>query len=303
MPSLEVRTPGLLTTVQDLGRWGWQHLGVPVGGAMDAHACRVANALVGNPPEAAVLEATVLGPSIVADTPVTVALTGGPFAATLDGRPLAFDVAHALPAGAVLDVGSRSGRARAWMAVSGGIDVPLVLGSRSTTPGVLGGRALRAGDVLPVGRAQETARRRHVRRAGGAATGDVAVLRVLLAPDASDVGPEAVGALCAGPYVVGADSNRMGYRLKGAAVPTRSHSRPSSGTVMGMLQVPPSGQPILLMADRQTTGGYPAPAAVIEADLGIAAGLAPGDVCRFSVCTRHEALTARLAREREWLDV
>jgi len=302
-PSLRVRTPGLLTTVQDLGRWGWQHLGVPVGGAMDVHACRAANALVGNPPEAAVLEATVAGPSLVARGPVTVALTGGPFAATLDGRPLGFDVAHAVPAGAVLDVGTRLGGARAWLAVAGGIDVPAVLGSRSTTVGVLGGRALCAGDVLPVGRRRGAARQQRVRRgAERAATGGVAILRVLPAPDARDAGAAAMDALCAGPYVVGADSNRMGYRLQGPVVPMHSHSRPSSGTVMGMLQVPPSGQPILLMADRQTTGGYPVPAIVIEADLGIAAGLAPGDACRFERCTRRDALAARLAREREWLD-
>lgn len=306
-PCLIVRTPGRLTTVQDEGRWGWQHLGVPVAGPMDLRAFRRANHLVGNPAMAAGLEMTLDGPTLEIVGPATLALAGAEASARLNGvsvpagRP--FEVLRA----GMLEVGALRGGARACLAVAGGIETPVVLGSRATSLGVLGGRPVRAGDILPIGRepAHGTLHADGRRAAGdGVRSGNAhargLTLRVCISrpdPDASS----ALESLCAGEYVLDAQSNRMGYRLAGPPVTLTSRTAFSAGTVMGMLQVPPDGQPILLMADRQTTGGYPVVGVVISADLTHAGQLGPGDRCRFVVCTRREAMAALLAQEQDML--
>lgn len=305
---LTVREAGLLTTVQDEGRWGWQHLGVPVGGPMDGWSFRRANRLVGNGPRAAALEMTLVGPVLEIVGPVTFALAGALFDAQLDATPCPHDTALHVERRAWLDVGRRRVGARAYLAVRGGFDTAVVLGSRATSMGVPGVRAVEQGDVLPVGQAPERlplpARAgagdapRHVPASDPEAS-DVTVLRVL-AGDPADDG-EVLARLCSGTYEIGTQSNRMGYRLRGPGVTAEANGRFSAGTVAGMVQLPPDGQPILLMADRQTTGGYPAVGVVISADLSRAGQLAPGDRCRFVACTRQEAMTALLAREREML--
>lgn len=300
---LVVRTPGLLTTVQDTGRWGWQHVGVPVGGAMDLVAYERANCLVGNAPSAAVLEATLEGPTLEIVGHVRFALTGAEFGVTLNGEPVPHELPCEVARGGWLAMGRARRGARAYLAVSGGLDTPLVLGSRSTSPGVLGGRGLRPGEVLPVGPFGETSSGRRSTPGAPAALPARRVraarpcLRVL---PLFDTAPHqaALAVLCANPYRLDAQSNRMGYRLHGAALDVPADRRGSSGTAAGLLQVPADGQPILLMADRQTTGGYPTVGVVISADLPVAAQLAPGETCCFEVCSRQDAMTALLAQQR-----
>ncbi len=296
-----VRKPGLLTTVQDLGRWGFQHEGVPVAGPMDPWAHRRANRLVGNPDSAATLEATIIGPRLELETDLTFAVSGAEFPLMLDGRPAPWDEACAGRAGQLLEFGRARRGARAYLAVAGGIDVPLVLGSRAThLPSRMGGvdgRGLIANDRLRIGPGV------------GPGPPPSGIRGVDLEPPARGVrvrvlpGPEAPGdaaaleRLCQDRYQVGVESNRMGYRLEGPAIDVPSAAAFSTATPMGTIQVPPAGQPILLMADRQTTGGYARVAVIISADVGLAGQLAPGDWIAFDVCDLEEARAALAERE------
>ena len=294
---IRVAAPGLLTTVQDVGRWGCQHLGVPVAGPMDPVSHRIANLLVGNPADRATLEVTLVGPELELLDDAVLAVAGARFELSLDGRPMRAGAAARAGRGSRLRFGRRTAGARAYVAVRGGIDVPARLGSRSTDLasrlGGLGGRPLRAGDRLDVGTAGAApvpggrCEAPLPMPAGGA--------RVRFVPGADPQRFEA-GALerfrdCR--FTVGPESNRMGYRLQGPAIGLADPAPVlSSATPAGTLQVPPSGQPILLMADRQTTGGYAVLGTVITADLGVAGQLAPGDWIAFDACRRREALAA-----------
>ena len=296
---LIVEHPGVLTTLQDEGRWGWQHLGVPVGGPMDLASYRRANRLVGNAPGAAALEVTLVGPTLEILGPVTLALAGAAFDAHLEGQPLAHERPVYVAQRARLAIGSRRWGARAYLAVRGGFDTPVVLGSRSTSIGVLGLGSVRRGDILQVAVSAEPV--------AGAADAPPAErtphsdepLRIIAAHADVD---EAIATLCSTSYEIGTQSNRMGYRLNGPHVRVPADVGFSQGTVMGMLQVPPDGQPILLMADRQTTGGYPVLGVVASVDLPRAGQLVPGDRCTFTPCTRQAAMAALLDRKREGRD-
>jgi antagonist of KipI len=314
MPALRVIKAGMLTTVQDLGRWGFQARGVPVGGPMDPVSHRVANALVGNPADCATLEVTLLGPEIEFEDARTVAVAGGQFDVSVDGESVPTNTAVPVRAGGRLKVGGRRRGARAYIAIAGGIDTPLVLGSRAThllsAMGGLDGRALRAGDRLPLGTAAgpQMSPHRAARLSGlfdrVPDSGRPAIVRVLPGPQADRFTDEALDVLQSAPYVVGEQSNRMGFRLEGPRLPHRTGADIiSDATPLGVLQVPASGQPILLMADRQTAGGYPKLATVITADIGIAGQLGAGDSLRFVVCSRREALAALIAQERALMAV
>ncbi len=306
---VSVVKPGMLTTVQDAGRWGFQSSGVPVAGPMDPVSHRLANALVGNSRDAALLEVTLLGPELEFEDERLVAVTGAEFDLTLDGRPVRSHAPFTVAAGSHLRFGARRLGARAYLAVSGGINVPLTLGSRSThlvsAMGGVNGRALIAGDRLPLG---------HPERPQGMALAPQdaiialpdrrATIRVLPGPQVEYFAGRALDVLQSGPYVIAQNSDRMGFRLEG---PRLTHARGadiiSDATPLGVLQVPASGQPILLMADRQTTGGYPKIATVIAADMTIAGQLGPGDAITFEVCTPRDALTALIAQERALMAV
>jgi len=299
---VRVNRAGLLTTVQDLGRWRYQAMGVPVAGPMDIYSHRLANALVGNSEEAATLEVTLAGPELEFDDERDVAVTGAEF----EGVPREVFRVHA---GQRVVFGQRIRGARAYVAVSGGIETPKVLGSRAThLPSAMGGvegRALKAGDELPLGSAHRPPKGgRHESRyqtfvASSFSRTLTSTLRVLPGPQHDRFTTSALDALQSAPYRIGTDSNRMGYRLTG---PRLEHSRGadiiSDATPLGSLQVPASGQPILLMADRQTTGGYAKIATVISADISLAGQLLPGDEIRFAVCTPADALAALIAQEQ-----
>jgi biotin-dependent carboxylase-like uncharacterized protein len=260
-----VRSPGLLTTVQDLGRPGWAHLGVPSAGAVDRPALGRANVLVGNPPGAAALEVTALGPELLFETDATVAV---------------HETARFVPAGTVLEVGAVRRGLRGYLAVRGGVDVEPVLGSRSTcTLSGLGPPPIRAGDRLRIGR-PGPAEPRPVEVPKLPAE---PVLRLVAGPrdDAlSDVG---WSALTTTAWQVSPDSDRTGVRLQGPALERAATGElASEGVVAGSVQVPPDGRPVLFLANHPTTGGYPVVAVVRGDDLWLAAQAAPGRVLRFS---------------------
>jgi len=302
--TITVVDAGLLTTIQDLGRWGQQSTGVSVSGAMDPVAHRTANALVGNAPADATIEATLSGPTLRCEVPTTIAIAGADLGAEIDGAQLPPGRSREVAAGAVLRFGQRRAGARVYIACEGGFDVAPVLGSRAThLPSALGGlqgRPLRAGDHLKTGPGR---RGQHRGRTGAGQGQDRgrprggARLRILPGPQNDFFTPDALDLLQRGRYVITPHANRMGYRLSGPALPSASHEMISDATFAGAVQVPPSGEPILLMADRQTVGGYPQIAIVISADLPHAGQLAPGDWVEFEICTRRDALAALVAQE------
>jgi antagonist of KipI len=314
MSTVVVLTAGLHTTAQDLGRWGHQAEGVPVAGAMDPFSHRRANALVGNSKDAATLEVTLTGPELRFEDSRLVAVAGAAFDILVDGSRVAAPEAFAVSAGSTVRLGTRRSGARGYIAIEGGVDVPQILGSHAThVPTGMGGwlgRALKKGDRLPLGRLdQARPHRRPVTQMAARVVSDPAtalaeplVVRILKGPQDDRFAVDALDELTAGPYVVGIDSNRMAYRLDGR--PLRHRGRAdiiSDATPLGAIQVPASGQPVLLMADRQTTGGYAKIATVISADIGVAAQAAPGDRLQFRLCTAAEATTALIARERQLL--
>jgi antagonist of KipI len=302
--ALRVIKPGMLTTIQDRGRWGLQARGVPVGGPMDPCSHRLANAIVGNRPDAATLEVTLLGPELEFEDERVLAVAGAEFELTVDGRAKAHGAPFLVSAGATLRFGARIRGARAYLAIAGGVAVPPTLGSRATHlisgMGGLDGRPLRAGDLVPLGEppADAPLPDRAVAAVTPLPEGD-ARIRVLPGPQVEYFVDDALETLQSGPYAIGGKSDRMGFRLDG---PGLKHARGadviSDATPLGVLQVPASGQPILLMADRQTTGGYAKLATVISADISVAGQLAPGDRISFVVCSLREAMAALIAQER-----
>lgn len=298
--TLTIVKPGMLTTVQDLGRAGYQGLGVPVSGPMDGYSHRLANQMLGNDPEGAALEITLLGPELLADGDLTCAVTGAEIECAIDGVVAPFNRPFTVRSGARVRFGPRGRGTRATLAVRGGFDLPETLGSRAThlvsRMGPFGGRALRAGDVLPVGTAAAPAAAvlgKPLDLPDGGAR-----VRVVPAAHRERFTDEAWGLLVRTRFTVSPQSNRMGYRLDG---PVLGHVGAadilSEAMPIGALQVPASGHPILLMAERQTTGGYATIANVITADLPLAGQLAPGDWIAFHPVTHADAIAA--LRERE----
>ena len=277
---------------------------MPVAGPMDAYSLRAANLLVGNGDGAAGLEVTLLGPELQFDSASIVAVSGAQFSMTLDGAAFPFHAPVKVSAGSTLRFGERTRGARAYLAVSGGILVPLVMGSRSThlpsVTGGLNGRALKAGDVLPIG---EVGPADSVRAQPLPLPVGEARVRVLPGPHIGHFGADALDRLASIAFRVSPQSNRLGYRLEGASIePAVRHTELISVSMpLGGLQVPRSGEPILLMADHGTTGGYPVIAVVITADLPVAGQLAPGDTLRFVPCTLEDALAALRDREARLL--
>ncbi|MDI3423180.1 5-oxoprolinase subunit C family protein [Streptomyces luteolus] len=272
---------GALTTVQDLGRAGHAHLGVPRSGALDEPAARLANRLVGNADAAAVLETTLSGCALRPRRTVTAAVTGAPCPVTVDGRPVAWGGPVRVPAGALLDVGAAVAGVRSYVALGGGVAVDPVLGSRSTDLlSGLGPAHLTDGAVLPLG--QEHPPHARVDSAPQPAPPTELVLRVTLGPRADWCTPRSLKTLTTRAYRVSPASNRIGLRTEGPALERAiTGELPSEGLVLGAVQVPPDGRPVVFLADHPTTGGYPVVAVVREADLWAAAQAVPGTPLRF----------------------
>ncbi|GAA2405013.1 biotin-dependent carboxyltransferase family protein [Streptomyces glaucosporus] len=280
--ALEVVRAGALTTVQDAGRVGHAHLGVPRSGALDAPAHRLANRLVGNPDGAAALETTLTGCAVRAGRPLAAAVTGAPCAVRIDGRPAPWGQAVRVPAGAVLDVGAARHGVRSYLAVAGGIAVEPVLGSRSTDLlSGLGPEPLAEGVRLPVGEPAGAVPRADAVPAPGPPVREL-VLPLLLGPRDDWFTPAALRVLARGTFRVSAASNRVGLRTEGPSLErAREGELPSEGMVAGAVQVPPDGRPVVFLADHPTTGGYPVVGVVAGEALGAAAQAVPGLPVRF----------------------
>ena len=311
MTKIEVKTPGLLTTVQDLGRPGFGPMGVSPSGAADALSLRLGNLLIGNPESTAGLEMTLLGGTFLFPDGGIAALTGSEFGATLDGAPIERWRSFEINSGQTLRLGPTQSGARSYLCVRGGIAVKPFLGSASTHLlsglGGFDGRPLKRGDVLPLGTvsAQPFSKRPELpfgkRMIAPGALAKLAPSKILrVTPGSqSDWFPESTQRLFyEASYRVAEESNRMGLRLEGAPLPPISHRQMiSEGVPLGAIQVPASGQPIILFVEQQTTGGYPKIANVISADLHSVGQLRPRDQIRFQPCTLDEAVS-RL-REQE----
>lgn len=281
MDSVKVQVPGLLTTVQDFGRTGYQRFGVPVAGVFDRFAASVANWLVGNDANTAVLEASYLGPTLVSSCSLQAAIAGGRVAATLDGQPVESYQSFTWQAGQVLTIGGLMAGARAYLAVNGGWQVPLVMDSASTyvraSLGGFQGRKLQAGDELPVQPASGLPCRRLPRAYWPPLPTEVR-LRYVPGPQEDHFQPDAVELFRQSSYRVAPASDRMGIRLQGPAVVPEQPDIVSDAIALGSIQVPKDGQPIIMGPDHQTTGGYPKIGTVLSCDMDRLAQLKPGDV-------------------------
>ncbi|MET8229351.1 biotin-dependent carboxyltransferase family protein [Micromonospora sp. NPDC005298] len=276
---IEVLRAGALTTVQDLGRPGWAHLGVPRSGALDPAALRLANRLVGNPEQTAGLEITLTGCELRLTRATTVAVTGADVPVRVGERPGDTGRPLSVPAGTVLRIGPARRGVRSWLAVAGGIDVPAVLGSRSTdTLSGLGPQPLRAGERLPLGRPLGDPA--PVDLTLGTAPPPEVHLTLRLGPRHDWFTATALDLLFDTPYTVSPVSNRVGARLAGAPLPRAvAGELPSEGIVLGAVQVPADGQPLIFLADHPTTGGYPVVGVVT--DVTPLAQARPGTTVRF----------------------
>jgi antagonist of KipI len=302
--SAQVLTPGLMTSVQALDRNGYRHLGVGASGALDEYSMRIANLLVGNRADAPVLEITLSGPRLRFDGAVRLALTGAEIGARVGDSAVHGWRPIDLPARSELALGVCRRGARAYLAINGGVIVPLILGSASTDLragfGGIAGRALAAGDVLTFGRSQVVATEKlHVASWWIDPSPDLdfspaVQVRLLPGHDAVDADAD----IFAGPYRVSAASNRQGLRLEGAKLrPADPRERVSEPVAPGSVQLPPDGEPIVLLAEAQTIGGYPRIGHVITADFPRLAQLRPGDSLRFEAIdyagARHLACAQR----------
>jgi antagonist of KipI len=317
---LRVITGGLQTTVQDLGRTTHQREGVPVSGAMDRIALRIANLLVGNDEGAAALEASLIGPAVTFERDSVIALTGANLEATVDDTEVPAWHPVWVRRGTTLRFGRARTGCRAYVAIGGGIDVPMVFGSRSTYLrakfGGHEGRALKSGDVLGLGAMSPQAdrmaeilgspdRRFVVARWSIAIalrpqyTDDV-VVRMIAGAHLDLLSDAAREALLGSTFRVSSNSDRMGYRLEGTELSLRQPIELlSEGVAFGTVQLPPGGAPIVLMADAQTTGGYPRIGELASVDLPLVAQLKPGDRLRIRLISLDDAQAMYLAREQD----
>lgn len=307
--AVEIRKPGLLCSVQDQGRTGNYHLGIPPAGAMDQIAYRSANLLVGNPETAAALECALIGPELVSTVDTHIAVTGAEIPVTVDGEPQPTNTAISLPAGKVLACGFATAGARAYIAVAGGIDVPERLGSRSTYAlGGLGGhngRPLRPGDVLDIGTPGTVVTGRTLEANLRSRLAKSYELRVVTGLYDHLVKPDSLAGFFADTWKVASESDRIGYRFNGGSPlqyvdrtpPFGAGSDPSNIVdapyPIGSIQVPGGTQPIVLHRDAVSAGGYMTLGTVISADMDLLGQMAPHTEVQFVQVTMDDALRAR----------
>ncbi|WZL72221.1 biotin-dependent carboxyltransferase family protein [Clostridiaceae bacterium 35-E11] len=311
MAMFKIIHPGFLTLVQDQGRYGYQQFGVPVSGVMDSYAQRVANILVGNDEGEGVLELTMLGPQIEFESDMIIAITGGNLSPSLNGAAIPMWQSIYVKQGERLIFQGMKSGCRSYIAFAGGIDVPKVMGSKSTyTKGKIGGyegRPLKAGDRLQIGVAKEalislkgrTVADKYIPQY----TNDFEV-RVILGPQDQYFTSKGIETFLSNKYVVTNECDRMGFRLDGEVIEHMNGGDIiSDGIAFGAIQIPGHGKPIIMMADRQTTGGYTKIANVISADLYKIAQAKPGDQIAFQAVTVQEAQSALKELEQKVLNI
>ncbi|PIC62946.1 KipI antagonist [Sporosarcina sp. P13] len=314
--TLNVLNPGLLTTMQDNGRFGSQKYGIIVSGAMDSYSMRIANLLVGNDENEAVLEITLFGTTLQFEEDTLISITGGDLQTTIDGISVPTWRPMIIKKGSILTFGFAIEGCRAYLALAGGIHVPSAIGSKSTyiVAGIGGfkGRPLQQGDRIPLGKPTATNERifQQTVQFGGISNWAVPyhslvsldstqTIRIIKGTEYDHFDNDSKEALVREAYVVTPQSNRMGSRLEGPSLSlTEKLELLSEGVTFGTVQIPPNGKPIILMADRQTTGGYPKIAQVITADLGSLSQLKPNAKLYFQLVTHTKAEEELLAKEQ-----
>lgn len=310
--SVTVIRPGLASTFQDCGRHGHQHLGIPVGGAMDLRAHQLANLIAGNTRDLATLEITLLGPTLRFDAPAIIAMAGADLSPTLNGIPVPLGRPLVVRAGETLSFGERRNGVRCYLAWNGGIDLPPVMGSQSTwLRGQLGGyqgRALAKGDELPLvtqlkeeglDSLSDDLDSMSIYLPATLANNPRERLRVMRGPHTALFTDESIRALLNNPFRIAKDSDRMGYRLQGPSLHLKENRQLlSEGATFGSIQVPSDGQPIVLMADRQSIGGYPKIGHVATVDLPHLAQKMPGEEVWFEEISLAQAQQLDNLREQ-----
>ena len=284
--AVKIVLPGAVMTVQDGGRYGYQETGIQVSGAMDQASFKKANYLVGNDETEAVLEVTLFGGTLEFTEDTITAITGADMEPVVDGDPVEMNCPLLIRKGQTLTLGMTRQGCRTYLAFAGGIDVPLVMGSRSTNLkcafGGYGGRALKAGDVLKLGKPKLSFDRVKKRRTKGIEAEKIIEVRAVPGPQQEYFTEAGEKAFYSGTYTITDQSDRMGYRLKGPLVESKNGTDIISDAIpLGAVQIPPSGQPIVLLADRQTTGGYAKIAVVCSFDIPKLVQGRPGDKVRF----------------------
>lgn len=304
---LKVVKPGLLTTIQDAGRYGYRKDGIIVSGAMDAHALKAGNMLVGNTAEEAGIECTLMGPFLLFEAGQLVAITGADLSAEVDGIPVPMWRPIYIDKGAILSFGQARSGCRTYLTVHGGFDLPKVLGSYSTYLragfGGFEGRALKTGDLIPFKSAAPDLKAgfnwslspKMYQRP------EDEVIRVIKGPEFDEFHEKSIAAVLTEKFKISKEADRMGYRLEGAELKLKKKQEMlSSAVTFGTVQVTAEGNPIVLMADHQTTGGYPRILQVVSVDLGKLAQFQTGDFLSFEIITLAQAEALLISAELEF---
>lgn len=309
IPIFTVNKPGLLTTIQDSGRYGYQAYGIPTSGAMDSYSHRAANALVGNPLHAAVLEITLVGPHLYVENDVIIAICGADLSPHINGEPAPMWTSLLLKRGDELTFGRQMSGARAYVSVAGEFALPYIFGSQSTElktkTGGYDGRPLQKGDTLYAHHLCLHPRLtgRKLKQNDIPNYSKEITARIIVGPHTDFFTKKSLETLLSEPYTVSMQSDRMGYRLEGPKLSyQKKENLRSEATTFGCLQVPASGQPIVLMADRQTTGGYPIIGTIISVDLPKIAQAMPGSNIFFHETTIEEA-QAQFQKREKWFQL
>ena len=294
LAEIRIHKAGILTTVQDLGRFGFQQYGMPVSGAMDTYSLKFANSLVGNNLNEACLEITAIGPTIEFDSDTFIAICGADMQAQINGIDIEMYKTIEVKRGEVLSFKGLKKGFRTYFAIAGGIDVPMVMGSRSTyLRGKIGGfegRALKNGDQLQLGMSTNKPQIKQISNEQIPEYKNSFTARIIPGPESTYFTVQALTDFLKSEFVLSNHSDRMGYRLKGKTIQHKTTSEIiSSGIAFGTIQIPPNGEPIIMMADRQTTGGYPRIATIISSDLPYLSQLQAGDKIRFKEIRLVEA--------------
>ncbi|MDR7857516.1 biotin-dependent carboxyltransferase family protein [Tissierella sp.] len=302
MTKIRIIKSGTFTTVQDKGRWGYEGFGISVAGSMDDFASRVANILVGNPEDSAVLESTFLGPEIIFDCDEIISITGGNMSPRINGEPIPKWTSIKVKEGDILSFSPASSGFRSYISFSRGLDIPEIMASRSTfTRGKLGGykgRKLENGDEINLGNGELSNTGSYLASSFIPLYGKEKEIRVIMGPQDDYFTKKGIETFLSSKYTISSQADRMGYRLNGPQIEHISGADIiSDGIVFGSIQVPGHGFPIIMMADRATTGGYTKIATVITPDLSVLAQMRPGDSINFTAISLKEA--HRLYREYE----
>ena len=295
MDGLKVIKPGIQSLIQDLGRYGYHSLGITSGGAMDKHAYYWANQLCGNDQSASCIEILVGGLQLQAQIATQIAITGAQISATINAKPIALWCNHSVQPGDHIAIGYASAGCRAYLAVAGGIQAPLILGSTSTVVreglgGLNGdGKPLQQGDIVPCQTGKATTQQRTPQQQIPSYDSQITELRMVLGYQQSQFSPSQLKLFFESTYTLSQNSDRMGYRLSGQAIVLPQSAMLSEGICLGAVQLPTDGQPIILLNDRQTIGGYPKIGSVLSQDIDKLAQLMPGRKLRFVAMDIKEA--------------